>query len=124
MWLIDQLAEARIGEARDRGDFDNLAGAGRPLVLDDDLLVPEELRVAYRLLKNAGFVPPELEARREIAHLQQLVDSVVSDEQRAACLRRLNFLLARLGSCHGRELSPAVQECYFAKLQQRLGTTD
>jgi len=41
-----------------RGDFDGLPGAGRPLVLDDDPLVPEDLRLAYRILKNAGFVPP------------------------------------------------------------------
>jgi len=120
MWLIDQLAEARIAEARERGDFDELPGAGRPLDLDDDLLVPEELRVAYRILKNAGFVPPELEMRREIARLQQLVDTVISDEERAACLRRLNFLLAHLGSRYGRELSPAVQERYLAKMKRRL----
>ncbi len=120
MWLIDQLAEARIAEAQERGDFDKLPGAGRPLDLDDDLLVPEELRVAYRILKNAGFVPPEMEMRREIAHLQQLVDTVISDVERAACLRRLNFLLTQLGSRHGRELSPAVQDHYFAKLQRRL----
>ena len=46
--------------------FDDLPGSGRPLELDDDRLVPEELRVAWRILKNAGFVPPEIEALRDI----------------------------------------------------------
>jgi hypothetical protein len=47
--------EARIEEAMPRGEFDALPGADRPLVLDDDRLAPEELRAAYRVLKNAGF---------------------------------------------------------------------
>ena len=57
---IDQLAEARIQEAIDRGELRGLPGEGRPLQLDDDSAIPEELRAAYRLLKNAGFLPPEL----------------------------------------------------------------
>jgi len=51
------VAEERILDAIYRGDFDNLRGAGKPLELDDDLLVPPELRVANRVLKNAGLVP-------------------------------------------------------------------
>jgi hypothetical protein len=63
---FDDLIERRIDEARRRGAFDDLPGSGRPLDLDDDRLVPEELRVAWRILKNAGFVPPEVEALRDI----------------------------------------------------------
>ena len=54
------LAERRIEKAIARGEFDDLPGAGRPLELDDvDPLLPEELRLAYRILKNAGFAPAE-----------------------------------------------------------------
>ena len=63
---FDDLIERRIDEARRAGAFDDLPGAGRPLELDDDRLVPEELRVAWRILKNAGFVPPEVEALRDL----------------------------------------------------------
>jgi hypothetical protein len=50
------LAERTIEEAIARGEFDDLPGAGRPLDLDDvDPLLPEELRMAFRLLKNAGY---------------------------------------------------------------------
>ena len=59
MGLLQQLAEARIREAIEAGELDNLAGRGRPLQLDDDRLVPEGLRAGYRLLKNAGYLPPE-----------------------------------------------------------------
>jgi hypothetical protein len=60
--MLDFLAEQRLAEAVSRGELDDLPGAGKPLVLDDDPLVPEELRLAYRILKNAGFVPPEVES--------------------------------------------------------------
>ncbi|MFO1300646.1 MAG: DnaJ family domain-containing protein [Burkholderiaceae bacterium] len=63
---FDDLIERRIDEARRHGAFDDLPGSGRPLELDDDRLVPEEVRVAWRILKNAGFVPPEVEALRDI----------------------------------------------------------
>lgn len=60
--MLDFIAERKIAEAIANGDFDDLPGSGKPLELDDDSLVPEELRLAYRILKNAGFVPPEIEA--------------------------------------------------------------
>lgn len=63
---LNELIERRIDEARRQGAFDDLPGSGRPLELDDDGLVPEDLRVAYRILKNAGFVPPEVEALRDV----------------------------------------------------------
>ena len=70
---FDWVAEQKILEALARGELDDLPGAGRPLELDDDALVPQDLRLAYRILKNAGFVPPEVEARREIAELERLL---------------------------------------------------
>lgn len=64
MSLLDQLAEKHILAAQRQGDLDNLAGAGQPLQLDDDSHVPAELRASYRILKNSGYLPPELELRR------------------------------------------------------------
>ena len=52
--MLDFLVEQRLQEAVSRGELSNLPGEGRPLDLDDDPLVPEDLRVAYRILKNAG----------------------------------------------------------------------
>lgn len=53
MLLFELLAERKIAEAAERGELDGLPGAGRPLALDDDALVPEEMRMAARILKNA-----------------------------------------------------------------------
>lgn len=62
---LDDLIERRIRQAQEEGQFDDLPGQGRPLALDDDALVPEEVRAAYRVLRNAGLVPPELLRRAE-----------------------------------------------------------
>jgi DnaJ homolog subfamily C member 28 len=61
--VVDQL----LGQARSKGQFDNLPGQGRPLQEDaEEALVPPELRTGFRMLKNAGFAPPWVEARRSI----------------------------------------------------------
>src|SRR5438552_8260220 len=65
MLMLDFLAEQKIAEAVSRGELDHLPGQGRPLALDDDPLIPEDLRVAYRILKNGGFVPAEVQTRSE-----------------------------------------------------------
>jgi hypothetical protein len=58
--MLDFLVEQRLEEAVSRGELAKLPGEGRPLELHDHALIPEELRAAYRILKNAGFVPPEV----------------------------------------------------------------
>jgi hypothetical protein len=70
MKLLDALVEQRISAAAARGEFDNLPGAGEPLEFDDDALVPDEVRVANRIMKNAGFVPPAVEHLRALRDLQ------------------------------------------------------
>ena len=93
---FDAIIEAKIAEAQRAGAFDDLPGAGKPLALDDDRLVPEDLRMAYRILKNAGFVPPEIEERKEAADLRKLVAAAAGDADRRRALARLALLEARL----------------------------
>jgi hypothetical protein len=70
MKLLDALVEQRISAAAARGEFNNLPGAGERLEFGDDALVPEEVRVANRIMKNAGFVPPAVEHLRALRDLQ------------------------------------------------------
>jgi hypothetical protein len=87
-----RIAEARIAEAIERGDFDDLLGAGRPLELEDLSRVPPELRPAYRVLRNADVLPPEVELRREIYSLGRLIDSTADEEDRDDIRRRRRAL--------------------------------
>ena len=62
--MLDFLAEKKIAEAISRGELADLPGEGRPLVLEDDPLVPEDWRVAYRVLKNAGFALKDVQQKK------------------------------------------------------------
>ena len=93
MWLIDQLVEQHIRAAQEKGELSNLPGEGVPLKLDDDRGVPPELRTAYRLLKNSGFLPPELEIRREALELSDLLRQLDPAERHASELNKKLALL-------------------------------
>lgn len=76
MRLLDALVEQRIAAAAARGQFDDLPGTDTQQVLADGLLVPEEVWVANRILKNAGFVPPAVEQLRALCDLQKELRAV------------------------------------------------
>ncbi|KAA9004155.1 DUF1992 domain-containing protein [Paenibacillus spiritus] len=92
------LAEQRIQEAMRQGQFDRLPGSGQPLELEDLAGVPEELRMAYKLLKNAGVLPEELSLRAECASLEQLLAACRDgeDDRRAELKRNLTGKRLRL----------------------------
>ena len=92
----DAIIESKIAEAQRAGAFDDLPGAGKPLDLTEDKLVPEDLRMAYRILKNAGFVPAEIEERNEAASLRKLVAATADTPERRRALAKLALLEARL----------------------------
>lgn len=116
--MIDAIAEQRILEAALRGDFDDLPGAGQPLNLDDDLLVPEELRMAYRILKNAGFVPPEVHTLKEIGALERLIQSLDEGEERSLAQRKLRLLMHQMGNARNGNLQ--LEAAYYDRLIERL----
>lgn len=105
MLALELLAERQIQEAIERGELDDLPGAGQPLDLDDDPLVPEELRLAYRILKNAGFVPAEVGELNEIGQLERLVAAGDIDrEAHSKALRRLALLKTRVETRYYRQV--------------------
>jgi hypothetical protein len=87
--IFDRIAEAKIAAAIERGEFDDLPGAGRPLELDDLSRVPPHMRAGYRLLRNAEVLPPEIELRREIYSLGKVIDSTSDPEDRERLRNRL-----------------------------------
>lgn len=118
MWLLDRLAEERIEQAIARGELDDLPGRGRPLQLDDDAMVPPELRAGYRVLKNAGFLPEEVALRRRIHDAEELLRLARTQEERATAGARLRLLLSRLGA---RRAGPLlIEEAYFQRVCGRI----
>jgi hypothetical protein len=87
MDALHLIAENKIRAAMRAGAFDDLPGAGKPLPPDDAERVPEDLRVGYRVLKNAGVLPVEIELRKSILRLGDLLRAC-NDEREAGKLRR------------------------------------
>ncbi|MFN8400806.1 MAG: DUF1992 domain-containing protein [Anaerolineales bacterium] len=79
---FEKAVETIIREAQERGDFDNLKGKGQPIDLDAYFETPEDLRLAYSALKNAGLVSPEIELLQEIAALKERLVSTYEETQR------------------------------------------
>ena len=121
MLLFDLIAEQRIAEAIERGEFDDLPGSGEPLALHDDPLIPEELRMAYRILKNAGFVPPELEAHKEIRRLEDLLAALGEGEAATRAARKLRLLRIDLAEHRTAGEKARVGSRYLDRILRRLG---
>jgi len=95
MDIFEKIAEEKIREAMEQGLFDDLPNKGKPLKLEDLSWVPEDLRLAYKILKNAGCIPPEMEIRKEIIDLKELLKTIDDDEERIKKIRELNFKLLK-----------------------------
>lgn len=120
MFEFEKIAEQRILDAIARGELDNLPGAGAPLDLDDDALVPPEMRLAYRVLKNAGYVPEEVRLRREIADLESVLREPADDPAQRRSLKRLALLRTRLVGQRGGESAFHLEARYREKILRAL----
>lgn len=123
MYLLEIIAEERIREAMARGEFANLPGAGKPLHLEDDAMVREELRIAYKILKNAGCIPPELELRKEILTLRDLLRTIEDEDAKKDKIRELNYKLLKLNIMGRRTVNldefPEYKERILGKMAGR-----
>jgi hypothetical protein len=120
MSYFTRVVEERIREAQKNGAFDNLPGQGKPLQLEDQSLVPEDLRMAYHILKNAHVLPPEAEVQKEIHTLQDLLKYVEEEGERRALLKEIEWKFIRLDLLRRRSFSWQTSRFYGKKLVQRL----
>jgi len=116
---LERIAEERERRAVEAGELDRLPGRGRPLRLDDDRDVPAELRAAYRVLRNAGFVPEAIGLRRDINALLASIPDLADGDARAQAAKRLTALRVRLESL-GRSFRVCdYEQALAAKLDAR-----
>ena len=118
---LQRLAEERIRDAIQRGEFDNLPGLGKPLNLEDDRHIPEDLRLAYKVLKNAGCLPPELELKKEISKAEELLSSMEDEGQKYRQLQKLNFLIMKLNEMRRGSVQWEEKQLYYEKIVEKVG---
>ncbi|MBG3079735.1 DUF1992 domain-containing protein [Proteus mirabilis] len=93
MSIIDEWAERHIEQALQKGELSSLKGEGKPLLLDDNSHVPKSLRASYHLLKNAGFLPPEMQDRKEALSLAEILCTLNETEEEHESLQKRLVLL-------------------------------
>ncbi|MEJ2365059.1 MAG: DUF1992 domain-containing protein [Deltaproteobacteria bacterium] len=119
---LHRLAEERISDAIRRGEFDNLPGRGKPLNLEDDRHIPEDLRLAYKVLKNASCLPPELELKKEISKAEELLSSMEDEGQKYRQLQKLNFLIMKLNEMRRGSVQWEEKQLYYEKMVEKVGS--
>lgn len=116
---FDKIVEERILKAQKKGEFENLTGSGKPLSFANDSCVAEELRLAYKILKNADFVPPEIELKKEIQQTEELLAGMQETAEKYRIIKKLNFLIMKLNSCRDTAISLEMPQHYTDKLVER-----
>jgi len=113
---FEKIIEQRIREAQKKGAFDDLPGNGKPLDLADDANVPEDLKMAYKMLKNADCVPPEIELKNEIRRTEDLLDGMKDTTEKYRTMKKLNFLIMKLNAVRNGSVEFEVPQQYSTKL--------
>jgi len=114
--LLQRIAEQRILEAQRAGAFDNLPGKGKPLKLEDMSWVPEDLRLGYRVLKNAHVLPPEVELLKDVHTLQDLLKHVEDEGERLALAKSIRWKMIHLDVIKRRSIDANSLRGYGRKL--------
>lgn len=117
------VSEDRIRRAYEKGEFENLPGYGKPLNLDDLSAIPEELRMAYRLLKNSGYSPEENKLRQEVLSIEDLIRHCEDPEEKDRLSQQLGQKLLRYNtimSKRGGKTNSSLFKNYEPKIHKKL----
>lgn len=123
-----RIAERRIAEAIENGTLKTEGWKNRPLPLEDDSFVPDDLKMAYKILKNSGYVPPEIEIRKEVQKLEDLIISTEDSHQRVKQMKKLDVLMRKIDAQRNKASSIEHDDAYYRKIVEKIdraqSTTD
>jgi len=118
---FESIIEERIRKAQQQGLFDNLAGTGKPLPKDViGTSVAEDLRLSYRILKNADCLPPEMEVKKEIRRTEDLLAGMTDTAERYRTMQKINFLILKFNTMRNGSAALEVPQHYADRLLGRL----
>lgn len=87
---IESSIEQKIREAIAAGEFDNLAGKGKPLNFDAYFNTPEDVRMGYSVLKANNFVPEEVDRLKEISELKEKIKFCTDEDEKRKLTKIFN----------------------------------
>ncbi|MFK3961577.1 DnaJ family domain-containing protein [Guptibacillus hwajinpoensis] len=115
-WLV---AEDKIKTALKNGDFDDLPGIGKRQNLEDLSMIPEDLRIAYKVLKNSGYLPEEVDLKNELLSLEKLLEYCEDDREKERLKQRISEKQLRYNKLYQERRFLLTKE-YQPKVQKKL----
>ena len=94
----------------------------KPLDLTDDQHIPEDLRLAYKILKNGDCLPPEIELKKEIQTTHDLLADMPDTAERYRVLQKLNFLIMKLNTTRNGDTRFDMPQHYTTALVERMAS--
>ncbi len=114
------IAEQKILEAMRERDLNSPKWKNKPLPLEDDGFVPDDLKMAYKILKNSGYLPPEVEERKEVKKLEDLIARTEDEHERLKQMKKLNVLLMKVDARRPLSSNINSQNDYYRKVVERI----
>ncbi|WP_457577759.1 DnaJ family domain-containing protein [Desulfomarina sp.] len=114
------IAEQKIQEALKNGDLTVGKWKNRPLPMEDDSQIPDDLKMAYKILKNSGYLPPEIEERKEVKRLEELIAATEDEHIRLKQMKKLSVLLMKIDARRGKTSNIAQQDDYYRKVVEKV----
>ncbi len=117
---FEKIIEERIQVAYRRGDFDDLPGAGCPLTFEDDRHIPEDLRMAYKILKNADCIPPEIQLKKDISQTRDLLVDMPDTRHKYRLMKKLNVMIMKLNAMRRTPIMWEESQVYAERILERM----
>ncbi|MDQ0200611.1 DnaJ family domain-containing protein [Neobacillus ginsengisoli] len=119
MDMFHIISEDRIKQAYKDGEFDNLPGLGKPIQLEDLSGIPEELRMAYKILKNAGYTRDESQLRQEMMTIEDLIKKCDDSKEKESLQKKLNENLLRFNQMMSKR-RVKTNSAFFKNYEQKV----
>ncbi|MBW8348354.1 DUF1992 domain-containing protein [Bacillus sp. IITD106] len=116
------ISEERIRKAYEEGEFDNLPGMGKPLPKDSLEGIPDNLKMAYRIMKNAGYSPDEMDVKKEIMTIEDLIRKTEDEMEVEGLKRKLNEKILHYNSLLSKKrikTNSSVFKQYECKIEKK-----
>ncbi|WP_141430589.1 DUF1992 domain-containing protein [Bacillus sp. 03113] len=95
MDVFSLIAEEKIKRSYEEGEFNNLPGFGQPLPQDELSSVPQELRMAYKILKNAGYIGEDSRLQNEMMTIEKLIKKCEDPKEKDMLVKKMNEKMLR-----------------------------
>ncbi len=118
---FEKIVEERIREAQKKGMFKNLPGAGKPIPgPKQEISLPGDLSLSYKILKNADFLPPEIELKKQIQQTEDLLAGMKDTAEKYRTLKKLNYMIMKLNITFNKSILNDIPQQYTDAVIKRL----